>query len=307
VGTRVAIIGGGLLGTTLALRYRQAGRVVTVFEADERVDRRMPAPVCIRDRSFLTLIEELGLSSSVRWEKSVPREFGVLVGGRARIVESLRDRARAIGVDFRLGVPVQSISPDGLGFGVATTEGVTEFDEVVMTVSSATAADLVETFPEQQRLMLHAVESLGIISVSFVIRSEASRAGSKHYVSHVVRGHFRFAVLDFSCLIADKDIRQDVVYVSRPLAMTDKFFSEDDRVIIEHFARALAGDVEIVKARVTRTPHAFARQSLGSFTSSIPGLSIVNAATMNGGRHHLDRTAAVAASAFQSLCAERIS
>jgi hypothetical protein len=54
-------------------------------------------------------------------------------------------------------------------------------------------------------------------------------------------------------------------------------------------------------------PHAFAQGQLPSFTSSIPGLSIVNAAHMGGGRHHLERTAALATNVFRTLCAERIS
>jgi hypothetical protein len=183
-----------------------------------------------------------------------------------------------------------------------------EFDEVVLTVPSAMAADLVENLPDSDRLMLHDVASVGIVYVSFVLAGRADRVQDQSYVSHVTRGRFRFAVLDLAGLKAtsDTDIRQDVVYVSRPLATTDALFSDDDRVVIEHFARALPGDANIIKARVTRIPHAFSRHSLGLFTSSIPGLSIVNAATMNGGRHHLERTAAVAASAFQALCAERI-
>ena len=51
-------------------------------------------------------------------------------------------------------------------------------------------------------------------------------------------------------------------------------------------------------ARVIRMPHAFARRRLASFNSSVPGLSIVTAAHMGGGRHHLERTAALAIDAF---------
>jgi protoporphyrinogen oxidase len=318
-GSRVAIVGGGMLGTALALRYRQAGRIVTVFEASERVERRGHASIASRDRSLLALLSELGLAGEVQWDS--PRvnglRFGALPGGRARIIETLRDRARAIDVDVRLGSPVRAISADGSGFCV--TSGIEagdfehgEFDQVVLTVPSPVAAELLSDLPERERWALPDVGYVGIINVSFVLKPRPVQASNHRYITHLTRGKDNFALLDPSVLSPGRDdSRRSVVYVTRPLSTNDRLFDADDRHVIEHFARALPGNSNIISARVVRMPHAFAQHRLNSFkvttSGSASGLSIVNAAHMGGGRHHLERTAALSVNAFRTLCAERIS
>ncbi len=302
-GSRVAIVGGGMLGTTLALRYRQAGRSVTLFEAAERLERRGHASVSSRDRSLVTMLTELDLARSVRWEPSPSfgLRFGALAGGRARIVETLRDRARALDVDVQLATPVREIITDGTGFTVRTDSDTVEFDQVVLTVPSPVASQLMPALPDRERLALLDVSYVGIMAVSFVLQG----ATRERYISRVVRGTDQFTVLNPAALHRPDDGRH-VIYVSRPLDSHDLRFDLDDRHVIEDFARAVPGKAHIEGARVMRMHHAFAENRLPLFTSSVSGLSIVNAAHMGSGRHHLERTAALATSAFRTLCAERI-
>jgi protoporphyrinogen oxidase len=303
--SRVAIVGGGLLGTTLALRYRQAGRAVTLFEAAERVERRGHASIASRDKSLLGLLEELDLADQVRWDdvRQPGLRFGALLGGRGQIIETLRDRARAIDVDVRLGTPVLEIESVGPRFFKVNTGGDSgEFDEVVVTVPAPVAAELLSTLPPGERLGLLGVDYVGIMSVSFMLQ----RPLGERYISRVTRGRDSFVMLDPAAL-APADGRRAAVYVSRPVAANNELVGASDREVIEHFARAVPGNANIVSARVVRTPNAFSQRQLPSFTSSISGLSIVNAAHMGGGRHHLERTTALATSVFRTLCAEPIS
>lgn len=308
-GSRVAIVGGGMLGTTLALRYRQAGRIVTVFEASKWVERRGHVSIASRDRALLALLRELDLASSVHWDSARINglRFGAIVGGRARILETLRDRARAIDVDMRLGTPVRSVSSDGAGFAIGTDGETGEFDEVVLTVPLPEASRLLETLPDRERALLADVAYIGIINVSFVLKPQPLRNLAGRYITHVTRGRDQFALLDPSALNGVDSRRRSLMYVTRPMATSDELFNANDRTVIEHFARALPGGSVITSARVTRMPHAFACRRLESFSGSVPGLSIVNAAHMAAGRHHLERTAALAVEAFRTLCAERIS
>ena len=75
-----AIIGGGMLGLTLALRLSEAGQRVTVFEAAPSFGGLASAwqiggvtwdryyhVISQRDRRLLALLEELGLADDVRW------------------------------------------------------------------------------------------------------------------------------------------------------------------------------------------------------------------------------------------------
>ncbi len=293
----------------IALRYRQAGRIVTVFEATERVERRGHATVASRDRALLALLDELDLSAGIRWDSNITlngTRFGALIGGRARIIETLRDRARALDVDIRLGTPVGGVATDGTGFEVNTGADTGEFDEVIMTVPSPVVSELLDPLPERERLALGTVGYVGIITVSFVINSGRVPLAAARYIQRVSRGGDHFALVDPSVLNPRDESRSGVVYITRPLAAHNELFGAGDRQVIEHFARAVPGSSDILSARVMRMPHAFAQGRLDSFTSSVPGLSIVNAAHMGGGRHHLERTAALALTAFRQLCAERI-
>jgi len=302
-GSRVAIVGAGMLGMLLALRYRQAGRLVTVYEAAERDERRGHASVASRDRHLLALLDELDLSRSVRWDafRGPGVRFGMIDGGRGRVIEALRDRARALDVDLRLGTPVHSVSTDMSGFAIDCGTEVGEFDQVVVTVPSPVAPGILSALPDRERLEQLDVDYVGVIDVSFVLKK---RLGGR-YVSQVVRGGDRFALVDPSAL-APAGAGQPVVYVTRPIATDAEFFAAEDREVIENFARALPGAAEIVNARVMRTPYAFARRQLPTFATSVPGFSIINSAHMGGGHHYSERTAALASSAFRTLCTEPI-
>ena len=302
-GSRVAIVGGGLLGATLALRYRQAGRIVTLFEAAERLERRGHATVSTRDRALIGTLNELKLADQVRWDSVVTlgARFGELRGGRAQIVETLRDRARAVDVDVRLGTPVREIISDGSGFIVNTDAETGEFDQVVLTVPSPVASQLMPALPDKERLSLLDIAYVGIVTVSFVLEQRVA----ERYISRVSRGRGQFTLINPGALRPGNE-RMNVIYVTSPLDVTSALFQADDREVIESFARAVPGTAQIVRARVMRMPHAFAKEQLSSFSSSLDGLSIVNAAHMNNGRHHLERTASLATTAFRALCAERI-
>lgn len=303
-GSRVAIVGGGMLGTTLSLRYRQAGRVVTLFDAAERSERRGHVAIASTDRHLLNLINELDLSSYLRWSDlpALGKRFGALAGGRAQIIESLRQRARAIDVDIRLGTTVSEIRPGHAGFTVHSGAEIGEFDQVILAVPGPVASELIPALPDHERTSLARVRYIGIVTVSFVLK----RRSAARYLSRVERGGVAFTIVDPAALEPTGDSRS-AMYVSRPLPDTHELFRADDRQVIEHFARALPGNSHIVSARVIRAPNVFAQSRLSSLTSSIAGLSIINAAHMGNGRNHLDRTAALAMNAFRTLCAERIS
>lgn len=87
-GARVGIIGGGILGLTLAYRLSAAGQRVTVFETGRQpgglatwhdygpfVWDRFYHVITTRDRELIALIEELGLGGEIVWR---PTRVGFL-------------------------------------------------------------------------------------------------------------------------------------------------------------------------------------------------------------------------------------
>ena len=109
---RVAIIGGGMLGSTLALRLAQRGAAVTIFEAGATLGG-LAAPWTIEsprgsitwdrhyhvtlasDRALMALLAELGLDDDIHWS---PTRTGLFADGRLESVSSPSDFLRLGGL-----------------------------------------------------------------------------------------------------------------------------------------------------------------------------------------------------------------
>jgi len=93
-----AVVGGGLLGLTLAHRLAQRGRDVTVYEASDRLGG-LAAPwriadvvwdrhyhvILESDRALVSLLEELGLAAELHWTRT---RTGVFANGRLHSVSN---------------------------------------------------------------------------------------------------------------------------------------------------------------------------------------------------------------------------
>jgi protoporphyrinogen oxidase len=100
----VGVVGGGLLGLTLALRLRQRGYEVTVFEAAPVAGGlaapatigsyswdRFPHDILLSDRHLRSLLLEIGIIERLRWGRA---RTGLLVGGRVHSLSSPLDLLR---------------------------------------------------------------------------------------------------------------------------------------------------------------------------------------------------------------------
>ncbi|MGH7713166.1 MAG: FAD-dependent oxidoreductase [Gemmatimonadaceae bacterium] len=98
---RVGIVGGGILGLTLALRLRQHGFDVTVFEGSPSAGGLATPPtiasyawdglyhpMLLSDAHLRGLLEELGIDDRIRWGLT---RTGFHVGGKLHAVSSIRD------------------------------------------------------------------------------------------------------------------------------------------------------------------------------------------------------------------------
>jgi protoporphyrinogen oxidase len=96
--SRVAVVGGGLLGMTLAARLSRQGHEVTVFEAAAR-SGGLAAParigdftwdrfyhvILLSDAHLLKMLDELGLGARIQWR---PTRTGFYIDGRLRSLSS---------------------------------------------------------------------------------------------------------------------------------------------------------------------------------------------------------------------------
>jgi protoporphyrinogen oxidase len=117
---QIAIVGGGMLGMTLALRLAQAGHRVTLFEAADQLgglaaqwqlgditwDKHYHVTL-LSDLSFRQVLGELGLESSMEWVRT---RTGVYADGRlysvSNAVEFLRFPALKMWDKFRLAATI---------------------------------------------------------------------------------------------------------------------------------------------------------------------------------------------------------
>jgi len=98
---RVAVVGGGMTGLTLALRLVARGELVTVFDAHDEpgglsVTAAFPGfhwdrfyhVIAGSDRALLALLDELGLAADVRWQRA---SQGIFLRSRVRPLVGPRD------------------------------------------------------------------------------------------------------------------------------------------------------------------------------------------------------------------------
>lgn len=118
---KIAVVGGGMLGLTLAYRLAQRQHQVTIFESAEEIGG-LAAPAnygefrwdrfyhCIlpQDRSLLSLIADIGLQSEIRWKTT---KTGYFARGRFYDMSSTTDFLRFPLLSFidkgRLGLLIQ--------------------------------------------------------------------------------------------------------------------------------------------------------------------------------------------------------
>lgn len=115
-----AIIGGGMLGMTLALRLAQQGEQVTIFDAGEKVGGltsswemdgtvwdRFYHVILMSDLNTRKIIEEIGLENDLRW---VETKTGFYSGGKlysmSNIIEFFKFPPINIIDKFRLGLTI---------------------------------------------------------------------------------------------------------------------------------------------------------------------------------------------------------
>lgn len=139
-GTRVAVLGEGVAALVLALRFAQAGRVVTLVGRFNEI-ARLNKPLVVRpnDRNALRLLDELQLSDEITWVRRVQafgglgsRTQGTMTDGLSRVAHALRDRLIALGVVFR-----QDIADLDVDEIVASPLAITDFETAVVLATSA--------------------------------------------------------------------------------------------------------------------------------------------------------------------------
>jgi protoporphyrinogen oxidase len=232
--------------------------------------------------------------------------FGYVPGGYARVTERFAAALRDVGVEVRTGVGVREVlsTGDGVELGLDDTHrSVATSDRVVITTPASIAASLVPQLGARERALLGQVREQGVVCVSLVLDRPLTDA----YLTYLLDETILTGVVDMSSFVAPDQLGgHGLVYLPRYCPAGDPAFAEPDDVVVERFSGALRAvypafaERTVVASGVARAHQVFAIPTLGysdrvlPFTTTVPGVHLVNASQIVNGTLNVDESVQLA-------------
>lgn len=227
--------------------------------------------------------------------------FGYVEGGYARILDTFSRHLQAEGVQIRTGFQATSVVSDDEG-GVVVESRSGEslvFDEVVLTVPSALAADLCKGLSAEEQEKHRQIEYLGVICASLLLRKSLS----PFYVTNVTDNAPFTGVIEMTNLVDPEFFGgQSLLYLPKYVSRHDPFFKKSDEEIRELFWNTLKQmykelrDEDLAAFQVTRAPNVFAlstirySEKLPPVSTAAAGVHILNSAHIINGTLNVNET-----------------
>ena len=238
--------------------------------------------------------------------------FGYLPGGYGRMLEALRERLEALGVEIRTGCRVERVEQDEHGQLVVTAGNDSwRFDKVVLTAPAPVAARLCGQLTESEADRLSGVEYLGIVCASLLLRKPLS----PYYVTNLTDAAPFTGVIEMTALVDPAEFGgRTLVYLPKYATADDPVWSRSDDEVRAEFVAALTRlypgvyEEDVLAFRVSRVRHVFALTTLDYSDrvppreTSIPGLFLVNSAQIVNATLNVNETVRLAESSLDLLC-----
>lgn len=240
--------------------------------------------------------------------------FGYVDGSYARILSTFEAKLRDLGVEILVGEPVAAVERSPGGLSVQLGDRKLDFEEVIVTAPAPVAARICKDLDETELHRLRSVRYQGIVCASLLLKEPVN----KYYVTNITETWVPFtSIINMSCVVDRKNFGGNaLVYLPKYVAPDDEIFRLSDEEIEERFIRAIIRmhpDFDrstILASRMSRVQHVFPITTLNysenvpPMTTSVPGLSIVNAAQIVNGTLNANQTVDLANRAFRTLCQE---
>jgi protoporphyrinogen oxidase len=239
--------------------------------------------------------------------------FGYLPGGYGRFFDRFGELLSSQGVKIELNCPAKQVSaqPDGAVQVELATGEKRNFDQVILTLPSAIAANLCPALTNAEREKLNGLHYQGIICASVLVKNPL--AG--YYVTNLIDSWVPFtAVIEMSALVDRQQFGGDcLVYLPKYVDPTDPMFEQSDEQIRETFVSALEKMYpnfkrsDVVAFQVSRVRRVLAISTLNysanlpAMKTSIPGVHIINSAHISNGTLNVNETIQLANTAATDL------
>lgn len=227
--------------------------------------------------------------------------FGYVKGGYARILEAFTRHLLAKGVRIVTDFKARSIYAESEGRVVAENQAgeALEFDEVIVTVPSAIAAEICPGISTSERDRHRQVEYLGVICASVLLKKSIS----PFYVTNITDPTPFTGLIEMSNIVAPAHFGgHSLVYLPKYVKKSDPIFRWSDEEVGVHFRDSLLGmyshisEEDILSVQVARAPYVFAlstihySRKLPPVSTSVPGLHILNSAHIVNGTLNVNET-----------------
>lgn len=237
--------------------------------------------------------------------------FGYLPGGYARTLSAFEGLLRELGVDIRLGAPVETVRRGDGGVQVTTRSATDLFDRVVVTLPSSLVSDVCPDLTDDEKEAHRRIEYQGIVCASLVTGHRLA----DYYVTNITDGTMPFTgVIEMTALVEPSEFGgRHLIYLPRYLPARDPMYELSDEAVKDLFLSSLEQMYphfrrEHVEAfRVSRARSVMALSTLDYSAhlppqqSSIAGVDIVNSAQIVNGTLNVNETVRLAEQAARRL------
>ncbi|MEM8944888.1 MAG: NAD(P)/FAD-dependent oxidoreductase [Planctomycetota bacterium] len=238
--------------------------------------------------------------------------FGYVPGGYARILERMAEELVDLGVEIRMGSPVEEIlTLEDERVRVQTNDRDEAFDKVVVAAPSSIMARACPQLPAEERKQHEDIEYLGIICSSLLLK----RPLNGYYVTNITDSWVPFtAVIEMTTIVQPEELNgHHLVYLPNYVTADDPAWSWSDEEVEEKFLSALTKMYpdfqreDAVAFRTSRVRSVMAlptqdySQKLPPMKSKLPNVFAVNSAQILGGNLNVNETIALADRAVEEL------
>jgi protoporphyrinogen oxidase len=243
--------------------------------------------------------------------------FGYVRGGYARVLERLRSKLTAAGVEIVTSFPVAQVDslPDG-GYKIANEEQTLFAERVVLTVPAPVAARICPELSSSEQAKLQGVEYQGIICASVLMQQPLA----KYYVTNITDEVPFTAVIEMTTLVDREEVGGHcLTYLPKYISQDSPLWNESDAELEARFIAALEQIYphfrreQVLAFRVSRVKHVMPIPTLNYSSrlppqiTSLPGLYLVNSAHIVNGTLNVNETIKLAEQSLELICQDATS
>jgi protoporphyrinogen oxidase len=232
-------------------------------------------------------------------------KFGYVAGGYDAVVRGFERRFEALGVQVRLGSPVESIAQTGQGLRVQVGQAPAEkFERVVGTMTPRRAAAMCKGLAAEEQALLQGVEFQGLICASLVLK----RPLADYYLTYLMDADLPFtAVIEMTAMVSPQELQGNhLIYLPLYLSAEDPRFQQSDDAMQATFIAGLKKvypnftEDDVLACRISRVAEVFPlpvlqySEKVPPVSTSLPGLHLVNAAQILNGTLNVNETIGLA-------------